>query len=168
MGATTSLNMGSSEAANLGIVCLFCCSFLGGEIAYLYFGITALIDQYDAASGCGWWLWGTTFAGVAYGPVGMLLSLMSIAYTAMIVHDIKDAPGAAVLASGMCSVCLLGCGMRTASTMTLTWASTPQAFSGHQSHAWGFLVGSLLIWTVALVRKSCGGSSGGGSHMNMV
>merc|ERR1712028_1053 len=75
----------------------------------LYFGITALIDQYDAASGCGWWLWGTTFAGVAYGPVGMLLSLMSIAYTAMIVHDIKDAPGAAVLASGMCSVCLLVC-----------------------------------------------------------
>ena len=55
MCATTSLNMGSSEAANLGIVCLFCCSFLGGEIAYLYFGITALIDQYDAASGCGWW-----------------------------------------------------------------------------------------------------------------
>ena len=30
------------------------------------------------------------------------------------------------------------------------------------------LVASVLIYTVALVRKSCGGSSGSGSHMSMV
>ena len=54
--ASLNMTVNVAGAANLGIVLLvFCCSFLGGEIAYLYFGITALIDQYDAASGCGWW-----------------------------------------------------------------------------------------------------------------
>ena len=130
-------------------------------------------------------LWGTTFAGVAYGPVGMLLSLMSIAYTAMIVHDIKDAPGAAVLASGMCSVCLLVCAFSVSAVLigTLAEGLWNEDCIDHDSnlgkYATGIfwasvscmgvgLVGSVFIWTVALVRKSCGGSSGNGSHMSMV
>ena len=125
-------------------------------------------------------LWGSTLAGVAYGPVGMLLSLMFIAFTAMIVHDIKDAPG---------DICfnfrLLVCTFSVSASLigTLAEGLWNEDCIDHDSnlgkYATGIfwasvscmgigLVGSVLIWTVALVRKSCGGSSGNGSHMSMV
>ena len=47
--------MGEKSVAKVCVACLVACAVVGGEAVYLYFGISALIDQYDAAEGCGWW-----------------------------------------------------------------------------------------------------------------
>ena len=60
--------MGCSEGTTFCTGCAFCL----GWMAWIGVGVWASVEAFDAASECGWWLWGTFIAQLVYVPFAII------------------------------------------------------------------------------------------------